>query len=516
MSEQPSAVRSWRAVVESGDPALLDGLPADDVVFRSPVVFTPQQGKAVTTHYLSSAMVVLGPSLRYVSEWHDQTSAVLEFEADLDGVYVQGVDILRWNDEQIGVLRRHDVTTVAALAGVPLPLPWQPERGAVQSFERVREQARLQMQGRASGAVVYEPLPPLHGFGLACLPSPSDGDIFLDFEGDPFVDEGGLEFLFGYAFKDGADAETYRADWALSRADERAAFERFVDFVVARLEAHPNLHIYHYAPYEPAALKRLMGRYATRESEIDRMLRAGLFVDLYAVVRHAIRAGVESYSIKSLEPLYAFERTVGLPDASAVLAKVQASLELGDFEAIGEDERAAVAGYNRDDCLSAWRLRDWLEQIRSDLVAGGTVIERPAPRSGEAGEDLSVWQKKIAALIERLTHDVPIDLAQRSSEQHARWLLAYRQLVRRSQQRADGLSSAAPARHGGGKCHETVEILPELIVHRVGDLARRHRHRPSRRVAPDGAGRNRLQHLQQAGEIGTRPRIISIQGQHIA
>ena len=56
-----------------------------------------------------------------------------------------------------------------------------------------------------------------------------------------------------------------QADWALSRADEKAAFERFVDFVIARLEIHPDLHIYHYAPYEPAALKRLMGRYATRE-----------------------------------------------------------------------------------------------------------------------------------------------------------------------------------------------------------------------------------------------------------
>ena len=326
---------------------------------------------------------------------------------------------------QIGVLRRHDVTTVAALAAVPLPLPWKPERGAVQSFERIREQARMQMQGRASGAVIYEALTPLPGFGLACLPPPSAGDIFLDFEGDPFVDEGGLEFLFGYAFKDAAGIESYKADWALSRADEKAAFERFVDFVIARLEVHPDLHIYHYASYEPAALKRLMGRYATRESEIDRMLRAGLFVDLYAVVRHAIRASVESYSIKKLEPLYEFERTVGLPDAGAVLAKVQASLELGDFDNITEDERTAVTGYNRDDCLSAWRLRDWLEQVRSDLLATGAVIERPAPRSGEAGEDLSDWQQKIAGLIQRLTHGVPIDPAERSREQHARWLLAH-------------------------------------------------------------------------------------------
>jgi hypothetical protein len=99
MSEQPLAVRSWHAFAESGDLALLDDLLADDVVFRSPAVFAPQPGKALTTRYLSSALVVLGPSLRYVSEWHDATSAVLEFEAELDGSYVQGVDMLRWNGE---------------------------------------------------------------------------------------------------------------------------------------------------------------------------------------------------------------------------------------------------------------------------------------------------------------------------------------------------------------------------------------------------------------------------------
>jgi hypothetical protein len=99
MTEPPAAVRAWHAVVRSGDAGLLDDLLADDVVFRSPAVFKPQEGKAVTTRYLTSAMAVLGPSLRYVGEWHGETSAVLEFEADLDGVYVQGVDMLRWNGE---------------------------------------------------------------------------------------------------------------------------------------------------------------------------------------------------------------------------------------------------------------------------------------------------------------------------------------------------------------------------------------------------------------------------------
>jgi len=99
MSAQPPAVKAWHAVAESGDPALLDGLLADDVVFRSPAVFAPQKGKDLTGLYLRSAMAVLGPSLRYLDEWYGPSSAVLEFEAELDGLYVHGVDMLRWNDD---------------------------------------------------------------------------------------------------------------------------------------------------------------------------------------------------------------------------------------------------------------------------------------------------------------------------------------------------------------------------------------------------------------------------------
>jgi hypothetical protein len=99
MSEQPDVVKAWHAVVESGDPARLDGLLAEDVVFRSPAVFAPLPGKDLTALYLRSAMAVLGRSLRYIGEWYGPSSAVLEFEAELDGLYVHGVDMLRWNDD---------------------------------------------------------------------------------------------------------------------------------------------------------------------------------------------------------------------------------------------------------------------------------------------------------------------------------------------------------------------------------------------------------------------------------
>ena len=99
MSDQPPALRAWHRVVEARDAGLLDDLLADDVVFCSPAVFAPQEGKAVATLYLTAALTVLGPTLRYLRQWHDPDSAVLEFEADLDGVLVHGVDMLRWNED---------------------------------------------------------------------------------------------------------------------------------------------------------------------------------------------------------------------------------------------------------------------------------------------------------------------------------------------------------------------------------------------------------------------------------
>lgn len=97
--EQPVPLATWHAIVASHDPAGLAGLLADDVEFRSPALYAPQQGKALTTAYLSAALAVLGPTLRYVHEWFDESSAALEFEADLDGTYVNGIDILRWNPD---------------------------------------------------------------------------------------------------------------------------------------------------------------------------------------------------------------------------------------------------------------------------------------------------------------------------------------------------------------------------------------------------------------------------------
>ena len=99
MAVVPAPVAAWHAIAESRDPAGLAALLADDVVFRSPAVHGDQAGKELTTSYLSAAIVVLGPTLTYRRQWYAESNAVLEFEAELDGLQLHGIDMLQWNDE---------------------------------------------------------------------------------------------------------------------------------------------------------------------------------------------------------------------------------------------------------------------------------------------------------------------------------------------------------------------------------------------------------------------------------
>jgi len=321
-------------------------------------------------------------------------------------------------------LVNHGVMTLAALAQMPLPLQWKPERGSAQAITRLREQARLQLATRDTGTLTAELLPYEPGYGLSHLPEPSAGDIFLDFEGDPFVGEKGLEYLLGYHFAGQDGSPTYQGHWAVTREQEKAAFEAFIDFVMARLEQHPDLHIYHFGGYERGALTRLMGRYATREEELDQLLRGQVLVDLLTVVRQGIRAGVESYSIKKLEPLYGFVRDTSLPDANLALTRLQTCLELDDPDGIAETDRVTVESYNRDDCVSTRWLRDWLEARRAELVELGNNVQRPTPGESAPAESVAEWLALITPLVEALSEGVPVDPIERTAEQHARWLLA--------------------------------------------------------------------------------------------
>lgn len=326
---------------------------------------------------------------------------------------------------QINEFQATGFDTTRKLAEMSLPLPFKPQRGAVTSFEKVQAQAAIQIAGRDSGELKFEYLNLQPGFGLAALPSPSVGDVFFDIESDQFVGEHGLEYLFGYAFSASDGTPAYIADWAFDRESEKGIFERFVDFVTVRRAQFPDMHIYHFGGYETGAVKRLMGRYATCEDEVDALFRGGVFVDLLAVTRNAIRASVESYSLKQLEAFCGYERETSLQEANSSLSKLSAALELNDVPSIEDDTKDTVAAYNKDDCIASWKLRDWLEQRRSEQIASGLEIPRPEPRKDAPSEELSERQQRIQELIGRLTADVPVDPEERSDEQQALWILAY-------------------------------------------------------------------------------------------
>ena len=93
------AIQEWHRIVRERDADALDRLLADDVVFHSPVVHTPQRGRPITTMYLAAAVAVFGnDTFRYVREFRTASEAVLEFVVTIDGIEVNGVDMIRWND----------------------------------------------------------------------------------------------------------------------------------------------------------------------------------------------------------------------------------------------------------------------------------------------------------------------------------------------------------------------------------------------------------------------------------
>lgn len=278
-------------------------------------------------------------------------------------------------------------------------------------LETLRAQARLQVAPPT--VVESRELPAFEildaGKAIHNLPAPSAGDLFFDFEGDPLWSDHsgsdwGLEYLFGLVEPVGAGLFTPL--WAHDRAGERAALIAFLDIVQKRRAERPDMHVYHYASYEVTALKRLVGRYGVYEDVLDDMLRNGIFVDLYQTVRQGLRVGTPSYSIKMLEPLYmGTEYRTGLDNAADSMVEYQIYT---DQVLAGDDTKAAltldgIAGYNRYDCLSTWRLRDWLlDQIDHAGDDAANRGKRPdQPEDGGPEAPIDVFAPVVDAL---LTH----------------------------------------------------------------------------------------------------------------
>jgi uncharacterized protein len=345
-------------------------------------------------------------------------------------------------------LKSRGVATRRGLAGLELPLTPPLDDVGAAALQTSRDQARIQVRGQDAGSMLYELLPPSRlrdgtpepNRGLTSLPPPRPGDLFFDIEGDPFALDDGIDYLFGILEPGvtGPDGEpAFHAFWAVdengrvTHESEKLAFEQTIDLMMDRLARDPEIHIYHYAPYETTAAGRLMGRHGTRELEVDRLLRGKVFVDLYRAVRQGLRASVESYSIKKLEPLYGLTREEGLRDAGSSIVAFEAWLAEAETGIVGarlpgaNETLRSIETYNRDDCVSNWKLRDWLETRRPELaVQIGEPLPRPGPAAPDAAEVLSERLAHVAEVGDMLCQGVPAEAADRTPAQQASWLLA--------------------------------------------------------------------------------------------
>ncbi len=288
--------------------------------------------------------------------------------------------------------------------------------------DRLVRQASLQIETERAahlagpGGPAFELLDPV---ALDAIPAPDAGDVFFDFEGDPLHTEDGehwgLDYLFGLV----DDRAEFTAFWAHTIRDERQALVDFLAFIEQRRQQYPGMHIYHYAAYERTHLLSLAARHGVGEEAVDDLLRAGVLVDLYPVVRKALVVGSRSYSIKKLEPLYMGEdlRESDVTNAAdSITAYVEAIEELRTGDAAeGQRMLDQVADYNAYDCRSTLRLRDWLLSLRPPAADAPAELDLPPIPVEREPNPVSV------ALAEQLEH---VDALDRTPDQTALALAA--------------------------------------------------------------------------------------------
>ena len=313
-------------------------------------------------------------------------------------------------------LQQEGITTMAALAALPpgSPVP----RVQPGTLARLRGQAVLQERARRTGERSLEilALDPDGRRGFHRMPPPDEGDVYFDMEGDP-LEDGGLEYLFGVWFRE-RGAWAFRAFWALDRPQERTAFEQFMDFVAERRRGRPLSHVYHYASYEETALKRLASLHATREVELDDMLREGVLVDLYKVVREGLRISEASYSIKSVERFYRPAREGDVTSAGASIVTFERWRETGEARLLAD-----IESYNRDDVESTQQLHDWLLGLRPlDLpwrACGAGADASDTGATNAVSDKVRQHEARLAEYRRRLVDALPADRLSWTTHQHA-------------------------------------------------------------------------------------------------
>lgn len=288
------------------------------------------------------------------------------------------------------------------------------------TLERLKAQARVQKASKGKSEPQFEIILNENGKGLSALPPASPLDIYFDIEGHPLV-EGGLEYLWGVSYIDekGPQGNKYAFQdwWAHTPEQEKLAFEQFIDWVYERWQQDSTMHIYHYAPYEITAIRKISNRYNTRTELVDELLKKNVFIDLYKIVKQGLVIGEPKYSLKNIEHLYRNKRQtkVASGDESIVFYEKWRDAggaenwthEIVGYQAYVKDrlifdwnawpELKQIRDYNIDDCESTLELAQWLrQQIKQHK------IQYVDPNAAEVEKERTEAQKKYSEKKEML------------------------------------------------------------------------------------------------------------------
>ena len=289
------------------------------------------------------------------------------------------------------------------------------DRTGVAHLDRLAAQADLQVRTRAQpdgskplfhllehpasgsdpvsddvGLVQPEPI------GLEALPPPSVGDVFLDFEGHPFwTPEAGLFFLLGLIERSDASISTHDDDprldgphdewefvqfWAHDLSEEASATEALIQHLADRRRRFPDMHVYHYNHTERTALERLTTEHGVAELTLEEMIATGLFIDLFTIVKGAVRIGAESYGLKDVERLTAYERGHDIDRGAGAVVEYERWMSEPRRDLRDQSMLDRIASYNEDDVRATRAVRDWLVSHRpADLAWRAPVLDLVAP-----------------------------------------------------------------------------------------------------------------------------------------
>jgi len=350
------------------------------------------------------------PGLGDLRHWTSYASRLLEARDDLSLVAnIRTIQIERLQAAGIDTVLGLSVSTVSEVSKI-----------SSAAFNRLRTQARLQIESRGLERPLWQAVQPdseRPRMGLALLPPASPNDVSFDMEGFPLIDEG-LEYLFGATYLENGELR-FRDWWAHTRADEQVASEGFIRWVHARWKSDPSIHIYHYASYETAALNKLTGRFGSCESEMDDLLRNGVFVDLLAVVRQGLIVGEPSYSLKNIEHLYKAKRSGEVATAADSIVYYHRWREAPDgVDWTTSPTLRLIRDYNEEDCVSTWQLAQWLRtaQVESKISY--------VPRT-EAPKQPSELTTKRAELAQEILNEIPTEPGNDSEKWRVHAMLAH-------------------------------------------------------------------------------------------